>query len=464
MIGRLKIDKRVRFASNIAVGMRSENASPLQAALTAAIVTTATFAKSFVPFYLIGSTPIFVATCALGLMLIARASQRLADQASYAPDIWAALVLLYSVVTANFLFSSLHQVPVTHLLGILIFHGLFLLFGFAAAGSLQAVFIMLLLQACAYLIIVARYVIRFGDMMQNGFLQDVFGVGVPELITTMHQHIGTALALALLAMGGLRSKWARLLAWATLPFVLSFMFHIAARTAMVALLGGLVFLAGAALWTRSRKIALASLCILLLSGMLTSGLFYRYALKDQTVDKVAADAISRTIREIQSRDPGFRLQIWSRAWQRISSQPDRLAFGRGIGVYPIDEGFGAPNWLLRPAEGNKYYPHNLHLELLYETGIPGFLIFTILTLLPLFFSLKHWDWFSAPERAAIAIYVFYLVTVEISGSFAYSYDFQFFYGLAAGVVALKRWELTETGAGPIPAKASRVLEIGEAAT
>src|SRR6516162_11574455 len=97
MIGRLKIDKRVRFASNIAVGMRSENASPLQAALTAAIVTTATFAKSFVPFYLIGSTPIFVATCSLGLLLIARASRRLAEQATHVTDVLVGLVLLYSV-------------------------------------------------------------------------------------------------------------------------------------------------------------------------------------------------------------------------------------------------------------------------------------------------------------------------------------------------------------------------------
>jgi len=60
--------------------------------------------------------------------------------------------------------------------------------------------------------------------------------------------------------------------------------------------------------------------------------------------------------------------------------------------------------------------------------------------------------------------VFSLITVEISGSFAYSYDFQFFYGLAAGVVALKRRELTETGAGLMPANASRALDIGKTAT
>src|SRR5262249_12427568 len=154
-----------------------------------------------------------------------------------------------------------------------------------------------------------------------------------------------------------------------------------------------------------------------------------------------------------------RLQIWSHTWDRISSPPDRLLFGRGIGSYSIDEGFGPPTWLLDKSP--KHYPHNPHLELLYETGIPGFLIFAVLTLLPLFFSLKHWDGLSARERAAIAIYVFSLVTVEISGSFAYSYDFQFFYGLAAGVVAQRRKELTEAGAGLMRADASRVLDIGK---
>ena len=124
MINRLKIDKRVRLASNIAVGMTSKNASPLLAALTAAIVTTATFAKLFVPFYLIGSTPIFVASCSLGLVLIALASKGLAVQAAYAKDILVALTLLYGVVIASFLIHSLHQVPVTHLLGILICSGL----------------------------------------------------------------------------------------------------------------------------------------------------------------------------------------------------------------------------------------------------------------------------------------------------------------------------------------------------
>jgi O-antigen ligase len=434
------------------------------AASTAVVVTIATFAKLFIPFYLIGSTPIFVASCSLGLVLIALASKNLAEQVADAKDILVTLTLLYSVVIASFLIHSLHQVPVTHLLGILIFHGLFLLFGFVASRAPKAVFSVLMIGAAIYLIMIAQYTLRFGDLMGSGYLHDVFGVGNPRMALTFHGNIGSTFALAALAGMGLGSKRTRLVALAALPFLFLFLLYIAARTTMVALAGSLLFLIGAALWRRSRKLAIASLAAVVLAAAVASGSFYQLALHDKDVDAIAPDAISRTIREIQDPRPLFRLQVWTRAIHRIAEEPNRLALGRGVGVYPIDEGFGAPDWLVRPAEGNQYYPHDLHLELLYETGIPGFLIFTVLTLLPLFFSLKHWDRFSVPERAAIAIYVFSLVTVEISGSFAFSYDFQFFFGLAIGVVALKRRELTQTGAGLMPANASRVLEIEKTAT
>jgi hypothetical protein len=115
--------------------------------VTAVVVTAATFAKSFVPFYLI-STPIFVATCVWGLALIALASRTLAEQTTSATDILIALILLYGMVMVWWL---LHRVPITHLLGILVlgilvffghsgFSLTFLLFGFAASRALKAVF------------------------------------------------------------------------------------------------------------------------------------------------------------------------------------------------------------------------------------------------------------------------------------------------------------------------------------
>jgi O-antigen ligase len=424
--------------------MRMNENPRLLAGLTAGLVTTATFAKTFVPFFLIGSTAIFAATCLSGIALVAVRWREIRDDAGYARDILIVMGLLYSVVVASYLANSFPQVPLTHLLGILVFHALFIVFGFAAARALKVVFTMLLAQAAIYVIIIAQYTVRFGDLERNGFLQDVFGVGVPALVTTLHQHIGIALGLAVLAALGIGSNRVRLVTFVSLPFVLLFLFHIAARTAIAALVCGLFFLAWARLWVRSRKLALVTLSILIISGAVASGLFYKYALQDKNIDTTASDAVSRTIKEIQSQDPGFRLPMWSRARHRIETQPNRLVFGRGVGVYPIDEGFGAPDWLLN-TEAIKHYPHNTYLEMLYETGIVGLLIFGTLTLIPLVVALKYWNRLSAQERSAISLYVFYLVSIQVSGSFAYSYDFEFFFALATGVICIKRREFAQSG-------------------
>jgi O-antigen ligase len=420
--------------------------SRLLPAFTAAIVTLATFAKSFVPFYLVGSTPIFAAASLLGAVLIVGSWRKISNNAAYVTDILLALALLYGVIVANYLAYSLGTVAITHLLGILLFHSLFLVFGFAAARAPKAVYSVLVAQAAIYVVIIAQYTFRYGDLMRNGFLQDVFGVGVPALVSTFHQNIGTALALAVLAALGFGSRWIRLSALAALPFVALFMFHIASRTALVSLLGSLFFLALAGLWVRARKVALVSVLALFVAGAIVSGLFYSHALHVKSVDTVAADAVSRTIREIQSHDPGFRMEIWARAWHRIETQPNRLPLGHGIGAYSIDEGFGAPTWLLDKSP--KHYPHNAYLELLYETGVTGLLIFGFITLFPIFVALKYWGELSTPERAAISLYVFYLLSIDISGSFAYSYDFQFFLALAVGVLGQKRKQLAKATAPP----------------
>src|ERR1700759_692885 len=120
--------------------------SRLLPALTAAVVTTATFAKAFIPFYLIGSTPIFVIACAAGLVLVAMSWRELYQDALYVTDVLIAMGLLYSIATASYLINSLHRVPPTDLIGILLFHGIFIIFGFSAARALKAVFAMLLAQ------------------------------------------------------------------------------------------------------------------------------------------------------------------------------------------------------------------------------------------------------------------------------------------------------------------------------
>ena len=419
--------------------MQSNSDTWRLAGLTAAVVTTATFAKIFVPFYLIGSTAIFAVTCAFGIVLVAVSWRQIYDYANRVTDILIVLGLFYGTVIISYLSNSVPVVPVTYLLGILIFHALFIIFGFAAARALKIVLLMLLGAATIYFFEIVQYTARFGDLMQGGYLNDVFGVRDPAIFITFHQNIGILLGLAALAALGLASnRIKQILAIGALPFVLLFMFHIAARGALVALVCSLIFLMGAGLWVRSKKWALLSVMAVIVAMTLASGLFYQRALQDKDVDAVAPDAISRTIREIQDPRAGFRLQIWKRAWHRIVSEPDRLLLGRGIGMFPVDEGYGAPDWLLHRAEGSKHYPHNAHLEMLYETGIVGLLLFSIITLFPLLSGLRLWHLFSPAEKSAISLYVFNLVSSELSGAFAFAYDFQFFFALTIGIIALKR--------------------------
>ena len=415
----------------------------------AAIATITAFAKVFIPFYLIGSTAIFAGTAALGIILVGLNWRQPRDDATRIPDILVVFALLYGIVVVNFLQRSLPAVPITHLVGILIFHGMFLVFGFASARALRTVLLVLVVQAVAYALIILQHTARFGDIMRGNHINDVFGVGVAIVFNTFHQNIGLVLAIGLLAAVGLTSNRVRLaLVCVALPILLFFLFHIAARTALVALVGSFLFLAFAACWVRSKKAAALAIAAALVAIMIGSGLFYRYGMHDRNVDPVAPDAISRTIRELQNNDPEFRLQIWSRTLHRIVSEPSLLLFGRGIGMFPVNEGFGPPDWPFHSTEGSKRYPHNIYLEMLYETGIAGLLPFILLTLLPLVASLRRWLLFSPAEKSAIAIYVFDFVSQQLSGSFGRANMEQFFLGLAIGIIALKRGEETRTSSRP----------------
>jgi O-antigen ligase len=327
------------------------------------------------------------------------------------------------------------------LLGILIFHAIYMIFGFAAARGLTGVFVMLLGGAAYYVAVIVQYTARFGDIMQGGSINDIFGIGNSTLYLAFHQEIGIMLALAALAALGLASnRIKKILAFGAVPLVLLFLVHIAARGALIAFVCSLIFLAVAELSVRSRKLALGSFIAVVVVAASASGLFYEHALQDKGIDAVAPDAISRTIREIQNPTPGLRSAIWSEAWHRILAEPNRLMFGRGIGTYPVDEGLGPPDWLLHKTEASRVYPHNVHLEMLYEAGIVGLLLFSILTLFALVIALRYWHLFSLAQKSAVSMYVFQLVGSEFSGAFAFGFLDQFFFALMVGIVALKRMD------------------------
>lgn len=267
--------------------------------------------------------------------------------------------------------------------------------------------------------------------MQESHLQDIFGVGDKEAFAKLYQDIGIVLALAALAGIGLSSnRVSKFFSLGALPFVLLF----SARGPLVALVCSLFFLTVARFSARARKLTLVAATAVIMM-MLTSALFYQRTIQSKDL---GLDAISRTIREIRHPPPGLRVAIWTQTWQRISSEPNRLLFGRGIGMYPVIESFGAPEWLLRKTEGSKHYPHNTNLEMLYETGIVGLLLFIILTLFPLGFALRRWHLFSLVQKSAISMYVFQIVSSQLSGAFAFGYLDKFFFALAVGIIALNR--------------------------
>jgi O-antigen ligase len=416
----------------------------------AAAVTVAAFAKTFVPFYLIGSTAIFVGASALGAALTAVSWRRLRDDASHIPGVLLALVLLYGVTVANFLSYSLPAVPITHLAGILIFHAMFLLFGFAAARATRMVLLVLLAGAAAYMLIIVQHTVRFGDVMRDNHINDVFGVGNPTMYNTFHQNIGLGLGLGLLAAFGLASKRGRLvIVCAALPILLLFLFHIGARTALLALIGSLLFLAFAAFWVHSKRAAGLAITAAIVAIAIGAAVLVRYGMQDRAVDPAANDAISRTIRELQDSDPQFRIQIWSRTLHQIVTEPRLLPFGRGIGMFPVNEGFGPPDWLLRPTEGSKHYAHNIYLDVLYESGLAGLLPIVFLTMFPLAASLRRWQSFSPAEKSLLSAYVFILLSAQLSGAFARSYIELFFLAMAVGIIAAKRAGETASSAQPV---------------
>jgi hypothetical protein len=213
------------------------------AGLTAAVATVAVFAKSFVPFYLIGSTAIFAGTSALGIALSAVSWHRIGDIARRVADLLIVLALFYGVVIVSYLSHSRSDVPITYLLGILALHAMFIVFGFAAARALKAALLVLLGAAAIYSIVLIQHAARFGDVMKGNYIDDIFGIGERLIYITFHQNIGLAISLGALAAIGLASnRIKQVLAVSVIPAVLLLLFYIASRTALLALLSSLVFL------------------------------------------------------------------------------------------------------------------------------------------------------------------------------------------------------------------------------
>src|SRR5665213_1987392 len=302
--------------------MPANNEARSLAGLTSVVVTVAAFAKSFVPFYLIGSTPIFAATSALGMALIAAGWRPLWNMARQLAGIAIVLTLFYAVVIVSYFSHSRAEVPITYLLGILIFHGMFIIFGFAAARALKAVLLVLLSAAAIYAIWIIHYAVKFGDVMKGNYIDDIFGIGDRLLYISFHQNIGLAVGLgALAAIGLATNRIKQVLAVSALSVVFFLLFHIASRTALVGILSGLAFLGFAACWDRSKKMATLVAIAAFVAVTVAGFAFYQRDIHGNNIGPDAPDAMSRTIQELENPNPGLRIPIWTRTLNHIESEP-----------------------------------------------------------------------------------------------------------------------------------------------
>ena len=77
----------------------------------------------------------FVASVAAGLVLVALSWRPIFDAAGRVPDALIVTALLYAMIVVSYLTYSHAAVPLTHLWGIRIIHGIMLVFGFSAARA-----------------------------------------------------------------------------------------------------------------------------------------------------------------------------------------------------------------------------------------------------------------------------------------------------------------------------------------
>ncbi len=116
--------------------------------------------------------------------------------------------------------------------------------------------------------------------------------------------------------------------------------------------------------------------------------------------------------EDEAQSFSSREMLWTKALSgTASSSPEKLVFGNGVGDYGY----------LYTARDAKVYPHNIFMEVMYEFGIMGLLLFTS-ALIYIMLKNREFRNYSSPELKWIFItfYFFFfrsLTTGSISGNF-----------------------------------------------
>ena len=408
---------------------------PNVASLTACLAGVAAFSKSFVPFQFFGSTEIFTVAVALAVLSVLLDWPAFWHRISQQRTVVFLVVLFLGLAAINFIFLSRDTVPDTYLIGMIGFSSLFLLLGIAASMAFRPVLMMLFCMAVIYFVYCLSFLAENGALYVNGHFGDVFNLQNWEFssgtsVTQLYQNVGTFLGLGALSFWFLSERWSHnIRVVSAIAVVSAFVAIIIASQARGAAVG-LMFASIISMTRRQFQslviVAIAAALILLPIVL--------------TIDIEHLPIVQRTMNEIQSPQPGTRLSLLKFAYDQISNFPNMIWFGRGLGMFPVDLGASAPDWLLS-SNAASVYPHNPVVEALYELGIFGALVSVAIILAPIALAWRNFE----RCRCEISFYVFVFSIYLTSGSLAYSNLFYFIYGVTMG----KIYELGSESSGTV---------------
>jgi O-antigen ligase len=391
---------------------------------TSALAVMATFSKGFAPFQFFGSTLVFFISLSLCLYcIVLNAPRNIARIAGLLREL-IPIVALLTLMTANYILISDTAVPVTYLIGIIGFWCAFFCLG-AVCTDVRSAFSVLVVFSAIYLVFVVGFFLDNGAMYIGDYFGDIFGIDELELSSgtktiQLYQNVGYLVSVGAISFGAFAKRFfTRPLTATAIAIMVALVVDVAvqARGAAIALVCATMFIFESPL--KQFWIPLSVFCTFVLMAAVSF-----WALFPQ--DLGSSGFLSKILDELaQGRSDG-RLFLFGAASDRIVSDGVTFLVGRGLGMFPIDLGYQAPDWLIAP-KAVSMYPHNVVIEAQYEMGILGTVLVLCILLRPLvvFRSIPR----DHDTKILACIYVFYLVSSLFSGSLAYSYPLLFVLGM-----------------------------------
>lgn len=414
------------YPASIRNSFRSrESHAQAAVSLTAFLAIVGAFGKSFIPFQFFGSSEIVVGALFLVLFGVAL------DPGIY----WSRLIALKHqlfLIGAFFCLSALsfailsNGVPTTYLIGMIVFQSLFLMLGIVASRRFSLVASVLFAMGAVYFLYCAAFLLEHESFYPNGHFGDVFSFGMYRLdashtqLSQLYQNVGVFLGLGALSFLYVSRGWnadlriAGAVAACGLCGIL--IIAVEARGAFFALIFALLLLSKG-----MREFIVLLITVLLIAVIL-------FFVLGEWLNGLPV--WQRTLNEVELARPLTRVAIMRDLADAIGKNPSMLWFGRGLGMFPIDFTGLAPDWIGGNATVT-LYPHNPLVEALYELGVLGFAIVSLVLATPFITAISAGF---AASRFPLSFYTYFLTIEMVSGSLAYSYLFYFVYGVVIGAI------------------------------